>query len=160
MTPENSPRAQLSPPEPGRPARAPSPGVPGQNALALMTFFPSRETNNLTHAHHLQKGISGDRHFKEKEGSLKRDCAESSRPQGILQAYAGPFLQTTLQLVKSNRGALEPHFQEPEYGTHCKFGQILADGYFFYESSIQKLYSTPGKFSLTRTRGAMGPRHQ
>lgn len=102
----------------------------------------------------MQKGISGDRHFKEKEGSLKRDCAESSRPQGSLQAYAGPFLQTTLQLVKSNRGALEPHFQEPEYGTHCKFGQILADGYFFLRIFYTKVVlHTRQIFSHQDTRG-------
>lgn len=102
------------------------PKCPSAQCSSSNDLFPvpwSRETKSLTHAHCLQKGISRDWHFREKEGSLKRDCAEPSQSKIILQVYAGPSLQTTLYLIKSNQGALDPCFQEPEYGTHFKFGQ-------------------------------------
>lgn len=137
------------------------PQVPSAKCTHTHDVFPvpcSRETNNLTHAHRCRKGFPGTGILKEKKDHWKV-TAESSQSKIILQVYAGPSLRTTLQLIKRNHGALEPYFQEPEYGTHFEFGQTPSRRLFFYESSIQKLYSIPGRYSLTGTHGAMGPWH-
>lgn len=165
-TPENSPRAKLSPLSTDwetnrRPARTPSPSAQCKmhahsRRFSCALFQRDQQPNTCSP---LQKGISRDRHLKRKKRDHWNVTAESSQSKIILQVYAGPSLRTTLQLIKRNHGALEPYFQEPEYGTHFEFGQTPSRRLFFYESSIQKLYSIPGRYSLTGTHGAMGPWH-